>query len=89
MERIKTFIEREKELLKRINIDKVYIRQMMALPEVWITIKDKDYEEEYRKDYGNIVKELRSIGTEASITPVKRWIFSGSEKWGWEEISLN
>ena len=89
MERVKEFLSKELNCLIKINFEKIYVRYWMNTTEIWITIKDGDYLDVYLEDYKYLVKGLRSIGVEASVTPIRKWVFKGSETYGWEELDLN
>ncbi len=85
MERVRDFFQTNSDSLLKINVDKVYVRYMFDLIEIWITIHDDQYQDFLFQDYKNIVKELSKYGVEASITPVQNW---RSQKWGWEELQI-
>jgi hypothetical protein len=89
MEGVQQFIQNEYERLKRINVDKVYYRHLMASPEIWITFKDKDYDERVGSDYDYFIDEFTKLGVDPSVTPIQDWSLMGSEKWGWKELKLN
>ena len=86
MKTVRNWLNSHKETIQSNNLQNVYIRTAMPIPEVCFVL-NKPLDSNIASFWRPILHQVREIGVEASVHDGTHGEFSG-ERWGWEKIQF-